>query len=66
VPATRTAVTLEIFRNGLKLAENKGVLSGTGRDAHERRKAFAQQLRGLIDYLDTLATIQRMREWRSS
>ncbi len=60
------SVTLEIFRNALKLADNKGVLSGTGREVRERRKAFAHQLRGIIDDLDTLARIQRVHESQSA
>jgi len=59
------SVTLEIFRNALKLAGNKGVLAGTGEDMHERRKAFASQLSGIVDDLDTLARIQHAKDSHS-
>ena len=52
------SVTLELFRNALKLAAHKGLLSGTGRDVHERRKAFATQLRQIVDDLETLSRMQ--------
>ncbi len=54
------SVTLELFRNALKLADNKGVLKGTGRDLHERRKAFANHLHGIVEDLETLARMQRV------
>lgn len=56
------SVTLELFRNALKLANNKGILKGTGRDLYERRKAFAGHLRSIIADLDTLARFQRAHE----
>jgi glycerol-3-phosphate O-acyltransferase len=56
------SVTLELFRTALKLADNKGLLSGTGRDVHERRKVFAENLRGIIDDLDTLSRMQRVHQ----
>lgn len=56
------SVTLELFRNALKLADNKGVLAGTGRSVRERRRAFAHHLRSIIDDLDTLARFQRVHE----
>jgi glycerol-3-phosphate O-acyltransferase len=56
------SVTLELFRTALKLADNKGVLKGTGRVVHERRKAFAENLRGIIDDLDTLSRMQRVHQ----
>ena len=52
------SVTLELFRNALKLADNKGLLSGTGRDARERRRAFALTLRQIVDDLETLSRMQ--------
>jgi hypothetical protein len=54
-------VTLELFRNALKLADHRGLLSGTGRDVHQRRKAFAENLRGIVDDLETLSQLQGMR-----
>jgi glycerol-3-phosphate O-acyltransferase len=56
------SVTLELFRNALKLADNKGLLAGTGKDLHERRKAFAAHLQGIVDDLDTLARMQRVHD----
>lgn len=56
------SVTLELFRNALKLADNKGLLSGTGRDVRERRKVFAANLHGIIEDLDTLARMQRVHQ----
>ena len=56
------SVTLELFRNALKLAGNKGVLKGTGREVHERRRVFADNLRGIIEDLETLARMQRVHE----
>ena len=56
------SVTLELFRNALKLADNKGLLSGTGRNVHERRKAFASNLRGIIEDLDTRSRMQRVHQ----
>ncbi len=52
------SVTLELFRNALKLAENKGLLAGTGRSIYEQRKAFAATLRQIVDDLETLSRIQ--------
>ena len=56
------SVTLELFRNALQLADNKGLLQGTGRDLHERRKVFAENLRGIIEDLDTLSRMQRVHQ----
>ena len=56
------SVTLELFRNALKLADNKGVLKGTGREVYERRRVFADNLRGIIEDLETLARMQRVHE----
>jgi len=56
------SVTLELFRTALKLAHNKGLLEGTGRDLHERRKAFADHLRGIIEDLETLSRMQRVHQ----
>jgi glycerol-3-phosphate O-acyltransferase len=56
------SVTLELFRNALQLADNKGLLHGTGRDIHERRKVFADNLRGIIEDLDTLSRMQRVHQ----
>ena len=53
------SVTLELFRNAVKLADNKGLLAGTRRDLRERRKAFAEHLRGISGDLATLARMQR-------
>jgi glycerol-3-phosphate O-acyltransferase len=55
------SVTLELFRNAVKLADNKGLLKGTGADLAERRLAFAERLRGIVDDLDSLARMQRAR-----
>jgi glycerol-3-phosphate O-acyltransferase len=52
------SVTLELFRNGLKLAEHHSLLSGRGRDVHQRRRAFASDLRGIVDDLETLSRMQ--------
>lgn len=52
------SVTLELFRNGLKLAEHQGLLSGRGRDVHQRRKAFASDLQGIVEDLETLSRMQ--------
>lgn len=54
------SVTLELFRNALKLADHRGLLSGTGRDVHQRRKAFAANLHGIVDDLETLSRMQRV------
>lgn len=56
------SVTLELFRNALKLADNKGVLKGTGREVHARRRVFADNLRGIIEDLETLARMQRVHQ----
>jgi glycerol-3-phosphate O-acyltransferase len=55
------SVTLELFRNGLKLAEHTGLLSGKGRDIHQRRKAFAADLRAIVEDLETLSRMQSAR-----
>jgi glycerol-3-phosphate O-acyltransferase len=54
------SVTLELFRNALKLADHRGLLSGTGRDVHQRRKAFAANLHGIVDDLETMSRMQRV------
>jgi glycerol-3-phosphate O-acyltransferase len=51
-------VTLELFRNALQLADHRGLLSGTGRDLHDRRKAFAENLRQIVEDLETLSRLQ--------
>lgn len=56
------SVTLELFRNALKLAGNKGLLSGTGKDIRQRRKAFARTFRGIVDDLELLAQAERVRQ----
>ena len=52
------SVTLELFRNALKLAEHKGLLAGTGRGVYEQRKAFAGTLHQIVDDLETLSRMQ--------
>lgn len=52
------SVTLELFRNALTLAGHRGLLSGTGREVRERRKAFADSLRQIVDDLATLSRLQ--------
>jgi glycerol-3-phosphate O-acyltransferase len=52
------SVTLELFRNALQLADHRGLLSGTGRDLHDRRKAFAENLRQIVEDLETLSRLQ--------
>jgi len=54
------SVTLELFRNALKLADHRGLLSGTGRDVHQRRKAFADSLMQIVEDLETLSRMQRV------
>ena len=54
------SVTLELFRNALKLADHRGLLSGTGREIHQRRKAFADNLRLIVEDLETLSRMQRV------
>jgi len=54
------SVTLELFRNALTLADNRGLLSGTGRELHQKRKAFADNLRQIVDDLETLSRLQRV------
>jgi glycerol-3-phosphate O-acyltransferase len=56
------SVTLELFRNALKLADNKGLLAGTGRGLREQRKVFAEHLRQIIDDLETLGRLQRVHQ----
>jgi len=53
------SVSLELFRNALKLAEHRGLLSNTGREAREQRKAFASHVRRVAEDLQELSTIQR-------
>ena len=53
-------MTLELFRNALKLADHRGLLSGTGREIHQRRKAFADNLRLIVEDLETLSRMQRV------
>jgi glycerol-3-phosphate O-acyltransferase len=52
------SVTLELFRNALQLADHRGLLSGTGRDLHDRRKAFAENVRQIVEDLETLSRLQ--------
>jgi glycerol-3-phosphate O-acyltransferase len=52
------SITLELFRNALQLAEHRGLLTGTGRDVLQRRKAFAANLREIVEDLETLARLQ--------
>ncbi len=54
------SVTLELFRNALTLADHRGLVAGTGRDIRQRRKAFAENLRQIVDDLDTLSRLQRV------
>lgn len=54
------SVTLELFRNALKLADNRGLLAGTGRELRQRRKAFAGNLRQIVDDLETLSRLQKV------
>lgn len=53
------SVTLELFRNALKLADHRGLLSGVGRGVRKKRKAFASQLQQVVDDLDALSRLQR-------
>lgn len=52
------SITLELFRNALKLADHRGLLSGTGRDVLQRRRAFAASLHEIVRDLQTLALLQ--------
>ena len=52
------SVTLELFRNALTLADHRGLLSGTGRDVHQQRKAFADNLGQIVEDLETLSRLQ--------
>lgn len=52
------SVTLELFRNALQLADHRGLLSGTGRDIHQMRKAFAENVRQIVADLDELSRLQ--------
>ena len=52
------SVTLELFRNALQLAEHRGLLSGTGREVRQMRKAFAENVRQIVDDLDKLSRLQ--------
>jgi glycerol-3-phosphate O-acyltransferase len=42
------------FRNGLKLAENRGLLEAGPPDLKERREAFAAELREIVRWLDAI------------
>lgn len=53
------SVTLELFRSAVKLANNRGLIEGRGAEVAERRRVFAERLRGIIDDLDRLARMQR-------
>lgn len=52
------SVTLELFRNALKLAAHRGLLSGTGREVSQTRKAFAENIRQIVTDLDKLSRLQ--------
>ncbi len=52
------SITLELFRNALKLAEHRGLLTGTGREVLQRRRAFASDLHEIVRDLETLARLQ--------
>jgi glycerol-3-phosphate O-acyltransferase len=53
------SVTLELFRSAVKLANNRGLIEGRGEEVAERRRVFAERLRGILDDLDRLAKMQR-------
>jgi glycerol-3-phosphate O-acyltransferase len=56
------SVSKLLLGNGLRLAGNRGLLEGDGPDLAERRKAFAQELRGTtrrINAIDALASVRR-------
>jgi len=52
------SITLELFRNALQLADHRGLLTGTGRDVLQRRRAFAANLHEIVEDLGTLAHLQ--------
>ena len=52
------SVTLELFRNALKLADHRGLLAGRGSEAKAERVAFASQLQTVVADLDALARVQ--------
>ena len=52
------SVTLELFRNALKLADHRGLLAGRGSEAKAERVAFASQLQAVVADLEALARVQ--------
>jgi glycerol-3-phosphate O-acyltransferase len=56
------SVTLELFRNALQLAGHRGLVAGTGRDVHQMRRTFAENIRQIVDDLDTLSRLQRVHQ----
>ncbi|MGB5809335.1 MAG: hypothetical protein WBG86_02320, partial [Polyangiales bacterium] len=52
------SVTLELFRNALKLADHHGLLSGHGHELKAERVAFAAQLQAIVADLESLARAQ--------
>lgn len=59
------SVTLELFRPALKLAANRGLVAGTGREVHEQRRAFATDVRRIVRDLEALSRIQSQSQARS-
>lgn len=53
------SVTLELFRNALKLAEHRGLLARTGPEAQNERSAFAEQIAAIVEDLEALSQMQR-------
>ncbi len=56
------SVSQVLFRNALRLAENRGLLDASAPDLLERRRAFAAELRGVVhrvEAIDALAASRR-------
>jgi len=45
------SVTLELFKNGLKMANNQGLLNDTGLDVHQRRSELFEELTHIRHHL---------------
>lgn len=48
------SLSLMFFRNGLKLAENRGLLEEGSQDLKERREGFAAEMRELVKSVDAI------------
>ncbi len=57
------SVSLELFRTALRLAEHRGLLTGTGEPGlAARRAALLEEVRGVIQQLDQIAVLGRAAE----